>query len=137
MPTAPRNATIRVDGLDELRRELRRTGDKELPKQLREANHAVSKRLAEAAALKAPVRTGRLRASVRGLAAQRDATVKAGTARVPYAAAVHWGTGPRPGQRGPHNIARRPFIYEAAERMRDELADEYESIIEDMFRELR
>lgn len=136
MATAPRNTTIRVEGLDELRRELRRLGDDQLPKQLREANKSVSTRLADAAAQKAPVKTGRLRASTRGLAGQRDAKVKAGTARVPYAAAVHWGTGPRPGLTGPHNIARRPFIYDTAERLRDQLADEYADAIAEIFKEL-
>lgn len=128
---------IQVEGLDELRRELRRLGDAELPKQLRDVNRSASEALARRAAPRAPVRTGRLQASVRGLGSQRDARVKAGGARVPYAAAVHWGTRARVGLRGPHNIPRRPFIYEAAEQARDDILDDYVKAIDDMFRQFR
>ena len=55
----------------------------------------------------APRRTGRLAASGRASKAARKATVRFGSARVPYAGPIHWGW-PRRG------IAAQPFAVDAA-----------------------
>jgi hypothetical protein len=66
------------------------------------------------AARRAPRRTGRLAGSGRAGSAKTQAVIRFGGARSPYANAVHWGTGPRVGQRGPHNIRRTLFATSAA-----------------------
>lgn len=119
----PRDVAVRVEGLDELRRAVKQVGDKDLARALQKANKAVAERVVRAAMPHVPVgKTGDLRKSVKALAGQRDARARAG---VPYAAAIHWGTGPRPGKRGPHNIRRRPFLYDAAERELREIEETY------------
>lgn len=65
-------------------------------------------------ASRAPRRSGMLAASWRPGSAKTNATVRFGGAAVPYANAVHWGTGARPGRRGPHNIRPSLFATEAA-----------------------
>lgn len=100
-----------VDGLDELRRDLRKIKDEGLNDAMKKAN----KTLADEVVAKAdpPVRTGRLRASVRGLGNLAGAVGKAGSAAVPYAAAVHWGAG------------GRPFLTDAAKKVETTAADRY------------
>lgn len=110
MPVAPR---IEIEGLNKLARELRALGD-DAPKVLKEANRDAAKLVASEAAELAPVRSGRLRRSIRATGAQRGAAVRAGGARVPYAGIVHFGF-PRRG------IPARPFLYEAAERRRPDV----------------
>ena len=97
--------TIKIEGLAELRRDLRRLGDADLKAALREANRSVAKRVVDKALPNVPVRTGRLRASVRALASQGDAKVKAGAAAVPYAAAIEYGRGRRKGLMFLHRAA--------------------------------
>jgi HK97 gp10 family phage protein len=121
--------TIQVEGLSELRRSLKRLS-KEAPKQLREANLAAAETIVRSALPNVPVRTGRLKRTVKALATQTASRMKAGSGTVPYAAAVHWGTGPRPGERGPHNIRRRAFLWDAREKLLREVRDEYEKELE-------
>lgn len=106
--------TVEVRGGRELRSTLRKAGSDlgEL-----KAAHAAAAALVTAAAVGRAPRgpTGRLAGSIRPGATKTAALVRAGGARVPYANAIHWGTGPRPGRRGPHNIASNPFITEAAQ----------------------
>lgn len=120
---------IKVEGLTELRRTLKRLGD-DAAKQLREANLAAARTIVDSALPNVSVVSGRLRGSVKALASQTAARMKAGSAAVPYAAAVHWGTGPRPGLRGPHNIRRRAFLWDARERLAGEVRDRYERDLE-------
>jgi HK97 gp10 family phage protein len=121
--------TIQVEGLSELRRSLKRLS-KEAPKQLREANLAAAEIIIASALPNVPVRTGRLKRTVKALATQTASRMKAGSGTVPYAAAVHWGTGPRPGERGPHNIRRRAFLWDAREKLLREVRDQYEKELE-------
>jgi hypothetical protein len=58
--------------------------------------------------------TGWLSSSWRPGAAKTSASVRFGGAGTPYANAVHWGTGARPGRRGPHNIRPSRFVTNAA-----------------------
>ncbi|GIG69741.1 HK97 gp10 family phage protein [Phytomonospora endophytica] len=97
--------TIDVDGAAQLRRTLRKAGADAAD--LKDANAAAAAIVARAGAAAAPRRTGRLAASVRGNRAVGAAVVRAGGARVPYAAPIHWGW-PRRG------IAAQPFLSDAA-----------------------
>lgn len=116
---------IRIEGLREVRKQLKEFNDKVGKDMLRDAHKELANRVVELAAPHVPVLSGALKASVRPLGSVSAATGKAGGARVPYAAAVHWGTGPRPGLKGPHNIKRRPFLLDALRRLEPDAADEY------------
>lgn len=118
---------VRVEGLREVRKQLRDFDDKVGKDLLKDAHKALADRVVELAVPRVPVgATGQLKASVRGLGSVSAATGKAGSAAVPYAAGVHWGVGPRPGLRGPHNIRRRPFLFDAVKHMDNDAVDEYE-----------
>jgi HK97 gp10 family phage protein len=126
------NAELSIKGLPELRTGLKSISDT-APKQLRKANLDAAKAVISVAAAHAPVRTGKLRASVKALATQTAARMKAGgTTAVPYAPAVHWGTGPREGQKGPHNIKPNPFLWNARNQLAKQLKDDYERELEDV-----
>lgn len=116
---------ISVEGLREVRKQLKDFDDKVGKTMLRDAHKQLADKVVALAMPHVPTRTGALKASVRPLGSISAATGKAGKASVPYAAAVHWGTGPRPGLRGPHNIKRRPFLLDALHRLEPNAADEY------------
>ena len=125
--------SVEVENLKELQAQIRALGDVELRRQLREANKNVAQMVVDAALPDVPVRSGKLRASVKASATQTAAYGKAGSpARVPYAAAIHWGTGSRSARRGPHNITGRPFLWEAADRTINRAVREYEDQIQQL-----
>lgn len=101
------SVTVRVEGVRQLRRDLRRfAGDAD---DLKTANAAAAATVASAAASDAPRRTGRLASSVRGNRAVGRATVAAGGAAVPYAGPIHYGWPAR-------GIEGNPFVTDAAQR---------------------
>lgn len=125
---------VEVEGLDEVRRKLRQLKDDAATQMLRDANKRIAEEMVDEAKSSVPVRTGRLLASLRALGPVSGARGKAGGARVPYAAAVHWGTGARSGLRGPHNIARHDFYIIALGRMDQKAIDDYENALKDLIR---
>lgn len=103
---------VQVEGARELRASLRRLG---ADVNDFKATHAkVSSYVGAEGAGRAPRRTGTLAATWRPGQAATQATVRFGGAVAPYANPVHWGTGPRPGKRGPHNIRPSLFAVNAA-----------------------
>lgn len=129
---------VNVEGLKELRKAIKETGDQALAKALAAANKAAAERVVAAGRPDAPRGpTGRLAGSVRALGSQSSGRAVVGGAKVPYAAAVHWGTGARSGKRGPHNIARNPFLLNAAERQTQQIAEEYEVEMDRLMEEIR
>lgn len=112
------SATIRVDGLDELVRGLKRFSP-ELAAELKSANRSIAESVVPVAKGKAPVRSGRLAASVRAGATAKTGVVRAGSARVPYVGVIHFGSPKR-------GIAPRPFLYDALDDRRAEIIAEYE-----------
>lgn len=100
-------AHVQVEGLRQLRAQLRRAGA-DLG-DLKRANAAAAQLVVDAAAPFAPTRTGRLRASPRASKAAGRARVLAGGAAVPYAGPIHWGWPAR-------GIAPQPWISDAAQR---------------------
>lgn len=117
-------ASVRVEGLKELQRELRAVS-KEAAKELREANLDAARMVALDAQHRAPVRSGRLQRSIRATATQRGAAVKAGNARVPYVAVIHFGSPKR-------HIRANPFIYDAADNRRADVVRRAERAIDDL-----
>lgn len=117
-----------VEGLDELRRLLRQVADKELTDALKAAHKEAAKVVVAKALPNVPVRTGRLKASVRALGSQRSGRAVAGNKAVPYAAAIHWGRSSgnvsfKHGRysKGQGAITGRPFLWNAAQESLPEI----------------
>lgn len=116
---------IDAKGIKELSRSLRKTGhDLE---DLKDANEKVSKIVVERAKQIVPTRSGALAKSIRSSRKARQVTVRAGVAKVPYAAVIHWGWPAR-------GIPRRPYVTDAAHQTESRWESEYKRAIQ---RELR
>lgn len=111
-------ARVKVDGARKLRAELRRAGIS--LDDLKDANARVADYVAQQARTRAPRRTGRLAASLRGNRAQARAVVSA--PRVIYGPPIHWGW-PR------RNIRPNPWIYETAQNTEAQWLPMYEQAI--------
>jgi hypothetical protein len=107
---------------------------------MKSTHRAVAEIVARQAKYEVPVRTGRLRSTIRTRSTLTQGRVVAGMGRVPYAGPIHfgWPTRPDPSKRwrgGP--ISPQPFIYEAADRRIDEVVDAYEQRIGELIRSYR
>lgn len=138
---------VRVEGIKELRAGLRRAGGPDLEDGIKTANKNAAERVVRSALPHVPVgrppdkHPGRLKASVKALASKSSGRVKAGSAaRVPYAAAIHWGegagninhtTGATVG-RPERNIQGRPFLWEAADREMRGIVEAYDQEVTDL-----
>jgi hypothetical protein len=90
-----------------------------------EVHQAAADKVLARALRDAPVRTGRLRSSLRAKGNNASAVVRSAGRQAPYAAPVHWGWPTRPnkgkGWRG-GVIHPNPFLYEAVVRFQAEIA---------------
>ncbi|XUZ27375.1 hypothetical protein ACQVDT_21570 [Streptomyces sp. RMIT01] len=123
--------TVRVDGLRQFQRNVRTLRDRELNKAVREANKASGEVLVPQAKHESPdgrrnsksskrYRPGKLDKSIKVTASAKGAVIKAGSAaRVPYAAAIHFGFRKR-------NIRPNRFLFRAMARRSDQVAATYE-----------
>lgn len=120
-------ALLQIRGANQLRRTLKQAGDD--LNNLKSAHQQAAK-VAEAAAKRGtPVRTGRLKASIRTSATKRDARIRAGNNRtsktgVPYANPIHWGW-PK------HRIKPNPWILEAGRKTEPQWVAIYEKALID------
>lgn len=101
----PPKAGIVVEGAAQLRRTLRAAGDD--LQDLSEAHKQVGTFVTNAAAPRAPRRSGALAASGRPGGGKTGALIRYGGARVPYARPIHWGWPAR-------NIKAQPWAYKTA-----------------------
>ncbi|WP_189825323.1 hypothetical protein [Streptomyces finlayi] len=124
---------MRVEGMREVRRALRRAGGNELLDQLKGEHQQLAATVMRAAAQLAPRRTGRMSASMRSSGTRTMATVRAGRASIPYAGVVHWGTPPGR-RRRPMNISPNPWIAIAAQRTEPQWAAHYEQALRQLMR---
>ncbi|GAA0660363.1 hypothetical protein GCM10010193_09140 [Kitasatospora atroaurantiaca] len=132
--------TVRVEGLDDLKRALRQLKDSDLNKRVREVNKAAAEIVKPEARKTAPsghrsrkdskkYKPGKLEKSITVLASANSAVIKAGSAsRVPYAGAIHFGFPKR-------HIRANRFLYRAMARTSDEVSETYEREITDVIRE--
>jgi len=97
--------TVRVEGLDQLVRTMRKAGE-DLGA-LKDAHAAVGRMIAAQAQAYVPRRTGALAGTIRAARQARKAMVVAGRTSVPYAGPIHWGWPSR-------GIAADPFLSNAA-----------------------
>lgn len=119
MSATPR---FEVDGLDTFIRTARKA-EVDLS-ELKEANYRAGEIVADAAATRAPRRTGKLAASVRSARQLRRTRITAGRASVPYAAPIHWGWPAR-------GIDANSFISNAARATESVWLPEYRKNVED------
>jgi hypothetical protein len=126
--------SIRVDGLDDLRRELRRLGDA-WPKELKVANRDAADIVVTSAKGKAAAVGGvaaKAAESLRALNQQRAAVVALGGAAYPYAMGAEFGSiryrqfRPWRGSAGDAGY----FLYPAIRGERDRVLDTYEKALD-------
>lgn len=86
--------SVRITGMDDLRRRLRNT--EHGIEQLKSTNRRAAEVAGHTAMAMAPIRTGNLAATEREGATQRAGVVRFGGAAVPYACPIHWGWLTRP-----------------------------------------
>ncbi|MGW2467956.1 hypothetical protein [Streptomyces bauhiniae] len=128
-----------MDGLREFQRNVRTLRDKELNKAVRAANKASAEILVPQAVHESPdghrdaksskkYRPGKLDKSIKVTASAKGAVIKAGSAaRVPYAAAIHFGFKRR-------NIRANRFLFRAMARKSAQVAATYERRIDAVVR---
>lgn len=112
---------VEVEGAKQLRRAMKRAGIDAA--ELKPVHQSVGRTVEQAGASLAPVRTGRLRASMRSSGTKTAAIVRAGGAKVPYAGPVHWGWPAR-------GIGANPWISEAAQRTEPQWTRFYEAEVD-------
>lgn len=116
-----RDFQIGVEGHRELRKAVRQLGDKEVTAELKEAHKETAAVVVPPARRDAPVRSGRLSASIKPSSTVSGAIVRAGTAKgVPYAGAIHFGWPKR-------GIEPNEFLFRAAGKT----SDTYRAIFEE------
>ena len=123
--------STKIAGADEVRRKIRNMQDavsKTAAKSELKTLHGDAAKIVEQDALgRAPVRSGRLRESIRSSGTQKAGVVRAGFARVPYAGPIHFGWAKR-------NIRPQPFLYDAKDARRDEVVRSVEQGIDALIR---
>lgn len=108
---------LKIEGLREVQAALRGVSD--TAKNEMKATHLqAAKIIVPLAKQLAPVRTGRLAASLRASATRTSGRVRAGSNAVPYAGPIHFGWPAR-------SIKPQPFVYEALDPRRDEVLEIY------------
>jgi hypothetical protein len=121
--------TIQVTGIRDLRAAMK-AAEATLPRELRKGLNEVANIIVVDARPRIPVRSGKLAGSLRARSTQTAAQVVLGTARTPYAQAVYWGTGPRAGQRGPHNIKAHQVMHESYDRNLAPIANALRAVLD-------
>ena len=119
-----REGGVKVEGLSSVQRQLRKLAD-DVDYQAAEflsVNKAIAAAVAGDSKKFVPVLSGNLAASIREAATKKSAKVKAGGGKgssgVPYAGPIHFGWPAR-------RIKPQPFIYEATDGRRREIAMKY------------
>jgi hypothetical protein len=122
-----RAARIQVTGAKELRRALKAmehdTGD------LKDIHKAAAEIVIERARDLVPYVSGALAGTHRAARRATGAAVLAGRSSVPYAGPIHFGWAAR-------NISPQPWLYDALDDRRDEVAARYEREIDGLVRKL-
>lgn len=115
---------VRVEGLLEVQRQLAKLG-KDAKNDMKPAHQKAAEIVVLGAKKYVPVRTGALSESLRAYARQRAGVVRVGSLSVPYAGPIHFGWPMR-------RIKPNPFIYEAADERRREIAALYAERMEEL-----
>lgn len=114
---------IEVEGGPQLRRAFRKLGDR--AEDLTALHGDIGEMVADTAETLVPVMSGTLRDSIRSSKRKTGATVLAGRRSVPYAGPIHFGWRAR-------NIEPQPFLYDALDSRRQDVAKRYADGIGDL-----
>jgi hypothetical protein len=118
--------TVEAEGMRELRKKLRRMDNG--MDNLKGLHLDLAEIVANRAEALAPVRTGRLKQSIRPSGTQTAGRVRAGYKRVPWTGPVHFGWATRPdaakGWRG-GPIHPNPFLYDALDERHNQVFKTY------------
>lgn len=123
---------LELVGYRQLKKELRQLGD-EAVASLKQTNKEAADLVADTARPDIPVRSGRLKGTLRTTGTMRGGVVRLGRKAVPYAGPIHFGWPNRPNQAkgwrgGP--IAPNPFLYEAMDERVQDVMDLYSKYLE-------
>lgn len=118
---------VQITGAKELRRALKNM-DRRLD-DLKDVHSDAGELVASRARALVPYESGELESTIRTDRRATGASVLAGRSRVPYAGVIHFGW---PG----HNIEAQPFLYEALEDKREDVANLYALGIEVLVQKL-
>ena len=118
--------TVEAEGMRELRKKLRRMDNG--MDNLKGLHLDLAEIVANRAEALAPVRTGRLKQSIRAAGTQTAGRVRAGYKRVPWTGPGHFGWATRPdaakGWRG-GPIHPNPFLYDALDERHNQVFETY------------
>lgn len=115
---------IRVEGARELSSRLARVSPDTA--ELKAGYREVADIVAKQARVEVPVKSGRLRDSIKPTTSARSAIVQAGSAtRVPYAGPIHFGWAKR-------HIKAQPFLYDAMDKRQNEVLEAYAAQVHKM-----
>lgn len=123
-PTDTRMGKSEIEGLREVQKALRDLSD-DLKDEMKATHKKAAEIVVDGAKRIAPVRTGRLAASIRAAAVRTGGRVRVGSSSVPYAGPIHFGWPAR-------RIKPQPFIYDALDPRRGEVAAIYADRINDL-----
>lgn len=111
------SGAARIEGLREVQKALSDlSGD--LKNEMKSTHLKAAEIVVDGAKRIAPVRTGRLAASIRAAAVRTGGRVRVGSSAVPYAGPIHFGWPAR-------RIKPQPFVYDALDPRRAEVANVY------------
>lgn len=114
-----RGPVLQVEGARQLRKSMAAAGIQ--LQDLKEAHRALAEYVV--GVQRPPVVTGRLAATVRPGATRNSAIVRAGGARVPYAAVIHWGWEAR------HIVANK-WLTRAVDERQETIEEKYMNVLE-------
>jgi hypothetical protein len=135
-----REGAVKIEGLNKVRRDLKKlASDVDYGSQFLAVNKTLADAVARDSENYVPYRTGALSASIRAAASQKSARVKVGgrlskevrsvlggygvgKGSVQYAGPIHFGWPAR-------FIKPQPFIYDAVDKRRKEIAERYAELI--------
>lgn len=117
--------TVKVEGLKETLSALKKLGDNF--EDLKDANAELSSTIATKASALAPRLTGALANTIKGNRANKRVQLKAGSARVPYAAVIEYGWPKR-------NIKAQSYLRRAALEDRNYIVETYEKNIKEVIK---
>jgi hypothetical protein len=123
---------VEVEGLNLINRQLTLLAKDE--KGINQANYEAATTLLQTARPMVPVRSGKLAASLKAGKAKRYAEVRAGSARVPYAAPIHFGWFYDKKNNIRKNIKPNPFFYRALGLVYDDIITKYESDMQNLIK---
>lgn len=121
MPAAGGAESIQLKGVRQLSRQLKKAGA-DLD-DLKEENKKAADIVKDEATPHAPVRSGRLKKTLRSSGTRQYGVVRLGTKAVPYAGPIHFGWPKR-------NITAQPFVSQAAKDAEAEWAQIYQNAVD-------